>query len=91
MSLGCALIANVALLANMAGHARFDIVQPTIIVGFGVAAFLLIGLLAAASRQEFIGPPGDHALTQAFYYGIWAAGKLMEWTIVECSCFDMTG
>ena len=58
----------------MAGRAKFDYAQPITIIGFAMAAFLLIGLLGAASEQSFIGPPLDHALTQAFYYAIWAAG-----------------
>lgn len=78
VSLACALVANASLLVNMAGRARFDLAQPITIVGFSVAAFLLIGLLAAASRGSFIGDPLDHALTQAFYYAIWAAGTSVK-------------
>lgn len=58
----------------MAGvrYARWEIAQPVTITGFYMAAFLLIGLLGAASKKSFY-DPATHALTGAFYYGIWAA------------------
>lgn len=72
VSLVSALVANAALLLNMANRARFEIAQPITVLGFYLSAFLLIGLLAAASVKSFYNP-GAHALSGAFYYGIWAA------------------
>lgn len=74
-SLGLALIANLALLLNMARRLSFAVAQTVTIAGFYVAAFLLIGLLGAAGSSSFrIAPADRHALSQAFYYGIIAAG-----------------
>lgn len=82
MSLACSLIANLALLFNMASRFPFEVAQPITIIGFFIASVLLIGLLGAASRQSFIGPPESRALTQAFYYAIWAAAIYMVLTFL---------
>ena len=58
----------------MAGRLRFEVAQPITIIGFALAACLLIGILVAASRQSFVATQEGHALTQAFYYAVWAAG-----------------
>ena len=73
VSLAFALIANIALLVNMSGRGRFEITQPVTVVGFLLAAALLIALVGVASTRSFLGDPALHALTQAFYYAIWAA------------------
>ncbi|KAI9719209.1 MAG: Potassium channel [Chrysothrix sp. TS-e1954] len=74
VSLRFALLGNLSLLFNMAGRARFEVAQPITILGFFTASVLLIGLVAEASTSRFqIKPYSEHALTQAFYYAIWAA------------------
>ncbi|KAF2757595.1 voltage-gated potassium channel [Pseudovirgaria hyperparasitica] len=75
VSLACALIANMALLLNMARRVSFAIAQPVTIVGWLVASALLIALVSVASSPVFrIEPASEHALTQAYYYAIMAAG-----------------
>ncbi|KAK7731422.1 hypothetical protein SLS57_001361 [Botryosphaeria dothidea] len=74
VSLACALIANMALLLNMARRLSFNIAQPITIGGFSMASILLIILVSLASSGIFrIQPAEAHALSQAFYYGIIAA------------------
>ncbi|KAI9819258.1 MAG: Potassium channel [Pycnora praestabilis] len=73
VSLVLALIANLALLLNMAQRISFSIAQPITIIGWYIASILLIALLAVASSQLRLPSPPEHALTQAFYYGIFAA------------------
>lgn len=58
----------------MARRLPFAIAQTLTIAGFFIAAFILIGLLGAASSSSFrLEPHQSHALSQAFYYGIIAA------------------
>ncbi|KAI9690541.1 MAG: Potassium channel [Bathelium mastoideum] len=83
ISLAAALIANFALLLNMAQRVRFEIAQPITILGFFVSGFLLIALLIAASTDQFKISP-QHALTQAFYYAIMAAINYLGVTFVMC-------
>jgi potassium channel subfamily K len=74
ISLIFALAANIALLLNMTQRLRFSIAQPITIVGWYVASFLLIALVSVASTSVFrIQPMAEHALSQAYYYGIMAA------------------
>ena len=73
LSLGFALIANFALLLNMARRLAFSIAQPITIIGWYLASILLIGDLTAIIHIVKI--PGERrALTQAFYYAIFACG-----------------
>ncbi|KAF1841469.1 potassium channel-like protein [Cucurbitaria berberidis CBS 394.84] len=75
ISLVLALVANIALLLNMSRRLSFAIAQPITIIGFYLASFLLIALVAVASTSVFrIQPLQEHALGQAYYYGIMAAG-----------------
>ncbi|KAF2741329.1 potassium channel-like protein [Polyplosphaeria fusca] len=75
ISLVFALAANMALLLNMARRLSFAIAQPITIVGWYIASILLIVLVALASSSMFrIQPMEEHALSQAYYYGIIAAG-----------------
>lgn len=75
ISLVLALIANASLLLNMARRLPFRIAQPITIVGFYVASILLIILVSVASGPNFrIEPAERHALSQAYYYGVIAAG-----------------
>lgn len=82
VSLVCALIANLSLLLNMARRIPFSIAQPITICGFWMASILLIALVSVANSSYFdpVGD-GDHALTQAYYYAIFAAGI---YQVVSC-------
>ena len=85
VSLAFALIANMSLLLNMAKRVRFEIAQPITICGFWAASVLLIGLLSFASTQNFHAPDvTDQALTQAFYYGVFAAGQYQIISYLMC-------
>ncbi len=72
VSLVFALIANLALLLNMARRLSFSKAQPITIIGWYIASVLLISLVAAAVYIEKV-PYENRALTQAFYYAIIAA------------------
>ncbi|KAF2839153.1 voltage-gated potassium channel [Patellaria atrata CBS 101060] len=74
ISLVCAISANVALLLNMARRLRFAIAQSITILGFFLASFLLIALVLVASTTLRLLPASEHALGQAYYYAIIAAG-----------------
>ena len=72
ISLVLALIANFALLLNMARRISFSMAQSLTIIGWYIASILLISLVAAA--VHIVKVPGEsRALTQAFYYAIIAA------------------
>ncbi|QDS68157.1 hypothetical protein FKW77_010351 [Venturia effusa] len=74
IQLALALIANSALLLNMARRLPFAIAQSITIVGWALSSFLLVALVSVASSSVFrIAPPEQHALSQAFYYAIIAA------------------
>lgn len=75
VSLVFAIIANIALCLNMVGRLRFAWAQPITIIGFFLAAVLLLILVCIASKESFRpSPASDYALTQAWYYAIWATG-----------------
>lgn len=75
VSLVFALSANISLLLNMSRRLTFEIAQPITIIGFYLAGFLLMALVGVASSSVFrIQPMEEHALGQAFYYAIIAAG-----------------
>jgi potassium channel subfamily K len=75
ISLVFALAANMSLLLNMARRLSFAIAQPITILGWYLASALLIVLVVVASTSVFrIQPLQEHALSQAYYYGIIAAG-----------------
>jgi potassium channel subfamily K len=71
-----ALTANLTLLLNMARRLSFKIAQPITIWGFWIASVLLIALIAVASSHKLLHKPGvrHQALTQAYYYAVFAAG-----------------
>ena len=80
VSLVAALAANASLLLNMAQRLRFSIAQTITITGFLLAGFLLIADMAALTAKDAYGitkpsimPSDRHALTQAFYYAIFAS------------------
>ena len=73
LSLGFALISNFSLLLNMARRLSFSVAQPITIIGWYLSSFLLVGDLTAIIHTVKV--PGERrALTQAFYYAIFAAG-----------------
>ncbi len=73
VSLGFALIANFALLLNMARRLSFSIAQPITIIGWYLSSIFLIADLAGIIH--IVKVPGERrALTQAFYYAMFAAG-----------------
>ncbi|KAJ4413051.1 hypothetical protein N0V91_000025 [Didymella pomorum] len=75
VSLVFALIANMFLLLNMARRVSFAIAQPITVVGFYIASLLLMALVGVASSSVFrLEPREEHALSQAYYYGMIASG-----------------
>ena len=85
VSLAMALIANLFLLLNMAHRVRFKIAQPVTIIGFWSASVLLIALLSYASTARFHDPSVENqALTQAYYYGIFAASLYQIISYLMC-------
>jgi potassium channel subfamily K, other eukaryote len=84
VSLILALTANVSLLLNMARRVSFSHAQPVTILGFWSASILLIALIAVASHD--LREPGvaDQALTQAYYYAIFAAGLYQVISYLMC-------
>ncbi|KAF2104383.1 potassium channel [Rhizodiscina lignyota] len=83
VSLALALIANLALLLNMARRIPFAVAQSITIVGFFLASFMLIALVSVASSHHLfrVEPSETHALSQAYYYGIIAAALYF---IISC-------
>jgi potassium channel subfamily K len=53
VSLVFALSANISLLLNMSRRLTFEIAQPITIIGFYLAGFLLMALVAVASSSVF--------------------------------------
>ncbi|KAJ9607368.1 hypothetical protein H2200_008441 [Cladophialophora chaetospira] len=85
VSLAMALIANASLLLNMARRVPFRIAQPITILGFWMASILLIGLIAyASSSHSFHNGIEAQALTQAYYYGVFAAGLYQIISYLMC-------
>ncbi|KAL9027018.1 MAG: hypothetical protein Q9196_004404 [Gyalolechia fulgens] len=88
ISLVLALVANIALLLNMARRLSFSIAQPITIVGWFISSLLLIALVFAATYGMEL-PGEDRALTQAFYYAIIAAG--LYFVIATLMCVTVYG
>ncbi|KAL8935435.1 MAG: hypothetical protein Q9216_005427 [Gyalolechia sp. 2 TL-2023] len=88
ISLVLALIANIALLLNMARRLSFSIAQPITIVGWFISSILLIALVFAATYGMEL-PGEDRALSQAFYYAIIAAG--LYFIIATLMCVTVYG
>ena len=72
LSLGFALISNFSLLLNMARRLSFPIAQPITIIGWYLSSLLLVGDIAGVIHIVKI-PHERRALTQAYYYAIFAA------------------
>ena len=69
----------------MARRVPFQIAQPITILGFWVASVLLIGLVVNASSSSSFHDGIKHpALTQAYYYAIFAAGLYQIISYLMC-------
>ncbi|KAL8868302.1 MAG: hypothetical protein Q9174_005080 [Haloplaca sp. 1 TL-2023] len=88
ISLFLALVANLALLLNMARRLSFNIAQPITIVGWFLSSLLLIALVIAATYGLDL-PGQKRALTQAFYYAIIASG--LYFIIAALMCVTVWG
>ncbi|KAL2019211.1 hypothetical protein VTK56DRAFT_10011 [Thermocarpiscus australiensis] len=73
VQLAVAIVANVALLLNMARRLTFSIAQPVTIVGWYISSLCLIALTATASGPLDIGPADEFIWSQAYYYAIFSA------------------
>lgn len=88
VSLVLALIANFALLLNMARRLSFSIAQPITIIGWYIASILLIALVTTSVHTLKV-PGENRALTQAFYYAIIAA--VLYFLIASLMCVTVYG
>ncbi|KAL8928102.1 MAG: hypothetical protein Q9172_001012 [Xanthocarpia lactea] len=88
ISLLLALVANLALLLNMARRLSFAIAQPITIVGWFISSLLLVALVVAATYGLDL-PGQNRALTQAFYYAIIASG--LYFLIAAMMCVTVYG
>jgi potassium channel subfamily K, other eukaryote len=70
----------------MARRLPFKIAQPITILGFWIASILLIGLISYAGTSSGFHESGvrNQALTQAYYYGIFAAGLYQIISYLMC-------
>lgn len=68
----------------MARRLSFSIAQPITILGFWFASVLLIALIAVASHDFRAPGVENQALTQAYYYGIYAAGLYQVISYLLC-------
>lgn len=71
VSLFLAILANLALLTNMANRLSFAVTQALVLIGFYAASFLLIGLVAATPIHL---QTSHQTLSQGYYYACMAAG-----------------
>ena len=85
VSLVFALLANLSLLLNMAHRLRFEIAQPITIIGFWMASILLIILIAIAAHDFHAPGVKNQALTQAYYYAIFAAALYQIISYLMCT------
>lgn len=87
-----ALIANGALLLNMARRLRFVIAQPITIVGFLLSFGLLLSCVLGMSTSHTYLLPSDspaapavhHALTSAYYYAIISLVIYLQLALLMC-------
>ena len=69
----------------MGRRLSFSIAQPITIVGWYIASFLLIALVAVTAHDLTLPPPDDRALNQAFYYAIMSAALYFIVASLMCS------
>lgn len=72
ISLVSALAANLALIAHMASRISFRLAHPIVTIGWFLASFLMIGIVAALPKHSNVGE--HYTLTQAYYYACISAG-----------------
>jgi potassium channel subfamily K, other eukaryote len=68
----------------MARRVSFSIAQPVTILGFWIASVLLIGLISFAAHDFHAAGVKHQALTQAYYYAIFAAGLYQVISYLMC-------
>ncbi|KAL2755547.1 hypothetical protein ACRALDRAFT_2027276 [Sodiomyces alcalophilus JCM 7366] len=73
VQLAVALIANLFLFMNMTRRVRFSVAQPITIVGWYISSILLLSLNATAAGPLTMHPSEHYVLSQAYYYGVFAA------------------
>ena len=73
LSFAFGTIANITLMLNMARRVSFPVAQPITILGFWMASLLLIALVAVAAHDLHAPGVDNQALSQAYYYAIFAA------------------
>ncbi len=74
VQLAIALLANTVLFLNMTRRLSFTIAQPITIVGWYISSLALVALTATASGPLVIEPADQFIWSQAFFYGVYAAG-----------------
>ena len=73
VQLAIAILANMALLLNMARRLSFSFAQPVTFVGWYVSSLSLIALTATAAGPLVVQPENEFVWSQAFYYAIYSA------------------
>lgn len=82
ISLAIAIAANLFLLALMTRRLPFNLAMPATIVGWLVAASLLIGIVAAAPADAKLPAGQQRTFTQGYYYAILAAALYILMSIL---------
>ena len=87
--IGFSAVSNISLLLNMSCTIRFSLAQPLTIVGSFVSSLTEVALcVTVRGPLKVSDSPTTEALSQAFYYAIFAAcfhflvGALMAWTLL---------
>ncbi|KAG0636377.1 hypothetical protein HOY80DRAFT_925862 [Tuber brumale] len=70
VSLAFALVANVCLLLTFGRRIRYQLSQPIVIIFWYISSFLLVALVAAASRHLRLYPSQEYPFSQSYYYAI---------------------
>ncbi|KAF1349693.1 hypothetical protein BDV97DRAFT_173150 [Delphinella strobiligena] len=88
ISLAIAIAANLFLLALMTRRLPFNLAMPATIIGWLVAASLLIGIIAAAPADAKPPAGQQRTFTQGYYYAILAAALyiLMSILLLASAC-----
>lgn len=87
-----AIVGNAFLLLNMARRVRFSIAQPITIAGWYISSILLVALTATAVgplSEGLPGPSSQYKLSQAFWYGVWAA--ILYFSMASCMAVTFWG
>ncbi|KAL9120187.1 MAG: hypothetical protein Q9187_003253 [Circinaria calcarea] len=73
----------------MGRRLSFSRAQPITILGWYIASFLLVALVAVTARGLKLPPPDNRALNQAFYYAIMSAA--LYFIVATLMCFTVYG